>query len=430
MERAAIAATRFGLGAAPGEISRIGAVGAETWLTRQITFDPNPAFPDRSLKSSKDHLASLLARRGAGRARPGDTQRLSAEAQRDIQKEVRQTIIGEITARSRFASETTAPFHERLTLFWSNHFSVTAKNPQTVSTVGAYEREAIRPNIAGSFATLLKAAVLHPAMLIFLDNVMSVGPNSRPGQRRGRGLNENLAREILELHTVSSSSGYDQEDVTEFARALTGWTVGNRRISASSTGETYFFSRIHEPGARQVMGKRYADSGREQALSILDDLARHPATARFVARKLAIHFIADAPPPSLVTRLERAFLESDGDLTAVYGSLITAPESWMRDQQKIKTPQEMLTSASRLLGLDAVFAGDPQGVFSSLAQRPFNAPSPEGWPDQGADWLGPDAVMKRIEWANRVAGRLGGADARRFLDDALGSLASAETRKA
>lgn len=421
---AAIAAVRFGLGAGPGEIDDISRATPKHWLDKQLSFNAGKTFPGDKLKSSKEDLGAIL-NLYAARARGNRNQ----EIMRQVRLLIRDSIVPEITARCLFASRTPAPFHERLTQFWSNHFSISTKSTQLAAIAGAYEREAIRPNILGSFNDLLHAAVLHPAMLLYLDNMQSFGPNSRVGRRSGRGLNENLAREVMELHSLSSTGGYSQADVTEFARALTGWSIGNPRFETERLGETVFFEPIHEPGTRTVMGKKYPDTGRDQALAVLDDLARNPHTAKHIATKLARHFTADTPSPSLVAKLTAAFLDSNGDLPTVYRTLIEAPEPWAPDLQKIKTPNELLTSAARMLDLQAVFAGRPKDVFDSLAQRPFSAPSPQGWPDTADAWLGPDSVMKRVEWANQVAGRAPVVDARAFLDEALGPLVSGETRQ-
>lgn len=424
---AAIAVTRFGLGARPGEIDDAAADPAG-WLAAQV----RPGSPDRfaaaGLSTSKDLLSDLQT---YFEARRGGEPQFREERVSDFQRQVRRTLIAEITARTVHGAQTQAPFHERLVRFWSNHFTVSGRSIQTTLVAGAYEREAIRPNILRRFSELAEAAIFHPAMLAYLDNLQSVGPNSRVGSRRDRGLNENLAREVLELHTVTPAAGYSQDDVTEFARALTGWSVGNRRFGQDQIGETIFADMIHEPGARTVLGRRYTQDGGAQARAILQDLCIRPETARNVAFKLARHIVADAPPAALVNRLAETFLETGGDLTALYAGLVEAPETWAAEPEKVKTPDELLTSTARLLSVNAVFADDPRGVMESFAQRPFLAPSPEGWPDTAEAWLGPDALTKRIEWAGQVAARVGArTDARDLLVVALGQRASGETLQA
>jgi len=431
--KAAIAATRFGLGAAEGEIETA-ADDPKGWLLGQLSPAAAARFPDDGLKSSREHVIALQAYfAGRGRRRRGrdaatdEAPQFDPDKVKAFRRAVRATVLAEVTARTTFGAATTASFHERLVRFWANHFTVSGLKATTATLAGAYEREAIRPNILGSFADLARAAVFHPAMLVYLDNWRSIGPNSRAGRRAGRGLNENLAREALELHTVTPAAGYDQRDVTEFARALTGWTVGGGRLRRAPKGETAFAEFLHEPGARTILGRRYAESGRDQAQAILKDLCARAETARNIAFKLARHMIADAPPPALVDRLASVFIRTDGDLPSLYAALLDAPEAWAPEARKVKTPDEVLTSTARLMGLPAVFAGDPRGVFESLAQRPFAAPSPEGWPDEADAWLGPDALMKRVEWANRVAARADGLDARDMLAAALGARATEAT---
>ena len=427
---AAIAVTRFGLGARMGEIESVGTDAAE-WLRGQLDPSAPPRFPDGSLLSSSVHLqaffdARIVRREARGRSA---TPEVDPEAVQSFSRHVRRTLISEIAARSRFGEETDAPFHERLTRFWSNHFSVSSQKFQVAAIAGAYEREAIRPHILGHFPDLAEAAIFHPAMLVYLDNWQSIGPNSRVGKRRNRGLNENLAREVLELHTVTPSAGYTQADVTEFARALTGWTIGNPRLGNNQIGQTIFASRIHEDGERILLGRRHDETGEQQARAIVRDLSLHPATASNIARKLARHFTRDDPPASLVERLKQRFLETEGNLADVCLALVESPEVWDPSQGKLKTPDDLLTSTSRILGLQSVFAGEPRDVFDSFAQIPFGAPSPEGWPDSASAWIGPDSLSKRIEWAQRLGRRQVVTDARKLLEEALGDLVSAETRR-
>ena len=313
--------------------------------------------------------------------------------------------------------------------------------------VGAFEREAIRPHIAGRFEDLLRAAVMHPGMLRYLDNEQSAGPHSRVVQRVARraadgetpritGLNENLAREVLELHTLGAAAAragtYTQADVTAFAAVLTGWRVPAVAYMGRSddASPTRFDAAWHEPGEKSLLGKRYRE-GSEALSQVLHDLARHPATAQFIATKLARHFVADEPPPALVERLAQSYRQSDGDLPSVYRSLLDAPEAWQPTAAKLKSPEEMVLSCARVLRLGTVaFQRQPDGGVSSLGQRVQAAPSPAGWPDKAEEWLGPDAVWKRVEWVTRVADRVGGqVDARALAQASLGPLLSAGTAR-
>jgi uncharacterized protein (DUF1800 family) len=311
----------------------------------------------------------------------------------------------EILARTRLAATTPAGFRERWTLFWANHFTMAAKGlPETVA-VGPFEREAIRPHVFGRFQDLLIASSSHPGMLLYLDQAQSIGPNSQAGLRRGKaGLNENLGREILELHTVGADAGYTQADVTEFARALTGWSMGGANGQPDQVGAYVYRANFHEPGARTIMGKTYSDLGQDQALVVLKDLAANPHTADHLARKIAIHFVADDPPPALVARLRSAYLESRGDLAVVAATLISAPEAWDPTPRKFKTPYEYLVSSYRAAN---AAPSDPakeiNQPLAALGQRPFTAPQPNGWSETAADWAAPDAVVKRLTWAQGFA---------------------------
>jgi uncharacterized protein (DUF1800 family) len=282
--------------------------------------------------------------------------------------------------------------------------------------VGNHEFNAIRPHITGTFGDMLKAAVLSPAMLLYLDQFQSIGPNSTAGERQRRrarsgrpqrGLNENLAREILELHTLGVDGGYTQDDVTEFARALTGWTIPNlsriSRFAVEKTGGAAFVEIAHEKGTRQIMGKTYKDTGADQAIAILDDLAVHPSTARFIATKMARHFCADDPPLGLVARLERNFLETRGDLGSLARTLVNAPESWANGPGKFRQPIEWFTSVLRFTGARRLDDNRINSALRQLGQVPWGAPSPAGFDDVADSWAGPDALLRRVELAERIA---------------------------
>ncbi|NWG72452.1 MAG: DUF1800 family protein [Parvularculaceae bacterium] len=404
---AAIAVNRFGMGARPGDLARIGA-DPRGWLKDQIGRRDAFALEDDTLPTRAEASESLRKFiKGVAATKP--PQDMGAEAIPGF-KSFTEALRAEIVARTRRALTTSDGFAERLVRFWSNHFTVAATKGGPIPFAGLYEREVIRAGMTGSFADLHLAVMRHPGMLIYLDQAVSVGPNSPAGKRLKRGLNENLAREALELHTVGPQGGYTQADVTEFARALTGWTIVSDRLRRflpdAGLGDFVFAAQLHEPGPRTVMGKRYPEAGEEQAHAILADLARHPATANRIAVKLARHFIADTPPLSAVARLEKAFRDSDGDLPTLHQSLVDLPEAFEPEQRKFKTPDEFILSALRLAGLETV---EPQGVFGAyvlLGQQPFSAPSPKGWADVADEWATPDAVMKRLQWSQEFARRL------------------------
>jgi len=312
-------------------------------------------------------------------------------------------------------------FVERLVWFWSNHFCISAD--KILSMAGAYEREAIRPHVLGRFVDMLTAVESHPAMLVYLDNLESMGPNSVAGINRDKSLNENLAREILELHTLGVRTGYSQDDVTRFANVLTGWTwiaLGE----PNRGGEFVFVKRFHEPGEQTVMGKAYPDTGVDQGRAVLADLARHPATAGHIAHKFARHFVADAPPPSLVAKLAKSFTDSDGDLKELAKTLIAAEESWTPERTKLKRPSEWTTSALRLTGAQWA-VGRVMSGQALLGEPLWRPPAPNGFPDNESTWI--DGLSQRVDIASNFAGRV--ADRLVALVEAgLGPLASAETR--
>jgi uncharacterized protein (DUF1800 family) len=431
-----IAAHRFGLGEAT--LANVGN-DAPAWLLAQIGAADAQRGPN--LPTAADGVrAHAEFQRQRQAAKAGDMR--SGEIQ--FADHFRTLVHADTRARLVTAATTARPFAERLALFWSNHFTVSMAKAPVRGLVGAFEREAIRPHIAAPFETLLLAAIKHPAMLRYLDNDQSAGPQSRVVRLRSAraldrgdngprlsGLNENLAREVLELHTLGVDGGYTQADVTAFARVLTGWRVPVREVVAGAQAAVHFDPAWHEPGAKTVLGKRYAE-GPGALDAVLHDLAVHPATARFIATKLARHFVADSPPPALVARLQASYLASGGDLAALARTLVQAAEPWAPGTPKLKTPEEFVVSTVRLLGLgEAAFARQPDGGISMLGQRVQAAPSPAGWPDHAEEWLGPEAVWKRVEWATRVADRVGRlADARALARASFGpAFSEASTRQ-
>jgi uncharacterized protein (DUF1800 family) len=331
-------------------------------------------------------------------------------------------------AQARFDEAANAKFGfvERLVWFWSNHFCVSAD--KIVAMAGPYEREAIRPHVLGHFADMLQAVEGHPAMLFYLDNVQSMGPDSVAGINRDKGLNENLARETLELHTLGVRTGYTQTDVTNFAKVLTGWTW-IQPAEPVHGGEFAFVERMHERSDQTVLGKRYPDTGVGQGRAVLADLARHPATARHVAQKLAAHFVADEPPPPLVAKLEKTFLSTDGNLKEVAKALVVADESWTPQRTKLKPPSAWLVSMARMSGTQpSIPIGRVLGAQAMLGEALWRPPAPNGYPDTESAWI--DGVPRRLDIADDFAGRVANeVDPLALADSALGPLASAETRE-
>ena len=335
-----------------------------------------------------------------------------------------QLLLGEAKARFDAATGADIGLVERLVWFWSNHFCISADKIPAMA--GPYEREAIRPHALGHFADLLLAAESHPAMLFYLDNVQSMGAGSIAGINRDKGLNENLARETLELHTVGVRSGYSQADVTSFANVLTGWTWVNPD-EPNHGGEFIFNKRLHEPGEQTVIGRRYADTGLEQGRAVLADLARHPATAQHIAQKLARHFVADDPPAALTAKLAKSFRDSDGNLKEVAKTLVSADEAWMPQRQKLKSPAEWIAGVIRLTDAQETLPiGRVMNAQATLGEPLWRPPAPNGWPDTESAWI--DGVPHRLDIASEFAGRTPGIDPMALLEASLGPLASSDTR--
>lgn len=409
-----LAANRFGLGARPDEAAVI--AEPKQWLLDQLRENALP-----SVLKKRPATATIVRELRSGNS--GNKN----ERRRMARRQMRATAIDEAAAGLRAAAETPAPFVERLVFFWANHFSVSAKNPFTTAFVPNYQREAIRPKLNSRFADLLLSAVSHPAMLLYLDNAQSIGPASRAGRRRRRGLNENLAREILELHTLGVDGGYRQDDVIALAGILTGWTVNVRGERAD--GSFQFRSAMHEPGKKRLLGRVYGE-GLAEGQRALRDIALHPATARHIARKIAAHFISDAPPKNAVARIEKTFSATGGDLQAVFRTLLECEESWSPKLQKLKTPQELLISTLRAAP-SRISSEQMLQALTLLGQVPYQAPSPKGYPDTADAWLGPEAMMNRIEFCHAYASRLPvSRSPLAVLEHALGPLAGKRTRTA
>ena len=431
-----IAANRFGLGARPGELDRIGQ--PRGWLLDQLEGPSRMPAEFRDLPGSADVLVEARDLRREQR----EARRANEDIVQTYGRWVRAHYVEQAAARYACAARTELPFYERLTHFWSNHFAVSADKQPVPAIAGLMENEAVRPNIAGKFVDLLMAVEKHPAMIVYLDNQRSIGPNSMLGKRANRrrpeqetGLNENLAREILELHTLGVDGGYTQKDVTTFAEVITGWSIGGAsdrgRFADGTPGRFEFREAIHEPGAKTIMSTRYAQSGVRQGEAVLRDLATHPSTARFVSTKLARHFAADEPPEETVAAMTTAWLESGGNLADVYAAMLDTPASWDPAHRKYKTPHDFVISTLR--AFDHV-PERPQfivGALDLLGQAPFRPGSPEGWPDTATQWGGADALYRRIEWSNTVARLIGSrVDPATLGDAVLGARFDPETRKA
>lgn len=339
-------------------------------------------------------------------------------------------IVQDSMAQLNFAATTPSSFRERLVWFWTNHFSVSAQQDGVGVLIGPMMREAIRPHVTGNFTDMVLAVERHPAMLRYLDNANSIGPNSPAGKRTGQGLNENLGRECMELHTVGLAAGYSQADVTAMANVLTGWSVAISAQGADATGFKYR-PFTHEPGPQIVMGHRFG-GGEQAGVEALTFLSTYPTTYNLLARQLVIHFVADQPPPRAVAHIAGVLRETKGDLGAASAALVDLPEAWV-PEQKLKTPFEYVISTWRAAPPPA---GQPplpvRAILNQLGQPLWGAPLPNGWSDQAADWAGADAVMARINWAYTFSGRFADAPEAPMLvaQNALGPLLRPETQDA
>lgn len=445
---AALALHRFGMGPARGSIAAI-ASDPRGALLADLDRPAAGQIAAAELMSSSQAARALFEFRAARQAEAKLAQRAKkeAEAQRlaqglppeddamaanpaapdaNAQPQLpRQIILNEAQARLDAATSAEIGFAERLVWFWSNHFCVSAD--KIVSMSGAYEREAIRPNVLGHFADLVLAAESHPAMLFYLDNAASIGPNSVAGINRDKGLNENLAREVLELHTLGVRTGYTQDDVTRFAKVLTGWTWVPLAGDPEHGGEFVFNKRMHEPSEQMVLERNYPDTGVEQGRAVLRNLAHHPATATHIATKLVRYFAADEPPPALVDKLTKTFRDSDGDLKEMAKTLITAPESWEPQRAKLKPPSEWIVSTLRLTGVKPGIGRILQAQ-GSLGEPLWRPPAPNGFSDQAAAWI--DGMSRRLDIANEFSGRIADRlEPTALIEEALGPLASRETQQ-
>jgi len=344
---------------------------------------------------------------------------------------IQKTFRAEALARLQRAALVDCGFAERLVVFWSNHFCISAnKGGLARMWAGSFEREAIRPHVLGRFADMLKAVEQHPAMLFFLDNQQSLGPDSRAGINRQRGLNENLAREIMELHTLGVNSGYTQDDVTSLARIITGWTFAGRQGILGVPGSFVFNANAHEPGAQRVLGKVYEANGLAQGEAVLSDIARHPSTAKFIATKLARHFVADDPPPALVAKLQDSFTRTDGDLRLLANTLVDADEAWTAPLSKMRSPYEYLVATGRVFARVPEDPGRYLGGLNLLGQPLWSPAGPNGFPDTNAAWAAPEGMKLRLDIAAQASARLPDTlDPRELLELVAADAASEETRR-
>jgi uncharacterized protein (DUF1800 family) len=428
MDRSIRALNGFGLGARPGERART--TDPRRWLLAQLDGGaPRLAAPEAA---TPERITEAV--RAFRSAAPGD---------RQARQQLRRQLVEIASAESRLALTervtTERPFVERLVAFWSNHLCVSAGAKILVAPLaGSYEREAIRPFVLGRFEDLVLASARHPAMLVYLDNFQSIGPRSRGADavrnRTQRGLNENYARELLELHTLGVSGGYTQQDVQELAKILTGWTVGGlnaqraappqprrRGLEAAAAEPSHlgfvFREPLHEPGIKTLVGARYVEAGVEEGERAIRALCRQPSTSHFVATKLVTHFVSDSPPPAAVDRIAQVFRDTHGDLRAVAAALVDLPEAWTDEARKFRTPQDWLVAVLRAVNLSAASDRHLQ-LLRQLRHPLWSPPAPKGFGDTAQEWADPEALLNRAELARTTARQMGprSADPRALLD--------------
>ncbi|TGQ56796.1 DUF1800 family protein [Mesorhizobium sp. M1C.F.Ca.ET.193.01.1.1] len=447
---ALVALNRFGLGARPDDDLGKIAADARGFLKAELKQQDIAlvSIEDPANAGLLDSTAAIQASMAANAERKAERDRMAqptaeptamaavspdAKAKSTVPKVEADICRDEAQARFDKALNAGPGFVERLVGFWSNHFCVSVAKGQIVrACAGAFEREAIRPFVLGRFADMLLAVEHHPAMLFYLDNQQSIGPDSRAGKRRGRGLNENLAREILELHTLGVDGGYSQADVTSFAGVLTGWTMAGREGRLGEPGSFVFNTNAHQPGEAVLLGKTYPAGGMGQGEAALNDIARHPATARHIAGKLARHFIADDPPPQSVAHLAAVFTKTDGDLRALALALVDMPEAWSMPLAKLRAPFDYVMALRRAVGPSA--GKEPQrtlGWLRALGEPLWQPPGPNGFPDHSDAWASAEGLKTRLDIAWQTAQQADDiGNPGDMLSTLIGASASAETREA
>ncbi|MEM9797474.1 MAG: DUF1800 domain-containing protein [Pseudomonadota bacterium] len=426
-DRSALAAIRFGTGISPrlpapdGGEALLAALRGPDAMAERL---PQPGWAERA--GAARTLNTLRKARRTGGMAEDDAYR----AHRRAMETAYRADLGRTLAR---AAMTRDGLRERLSWFWADHFAVVDGQNLLNRSVAGYHEDAIRPHLAGRFADLLVAAVTHPAMLLFLDQNSSVGPNS-PRGRKGGGLNENLAREVLELHTLGTAGPYGQADVQQLAELLTGLSL-NKDLGRA------FRANWAEPGAETILGLPYG--GDTAAFSdiraFLADLSIHPATARHLSQKLAVHFVADVPDPTMIDAMVATWRDTDGDLLAVYAAMLAHPVAWSAELVKARRPLDFVAASLRALDVGRTIAAADRKLLARVAIHPLvemgqpwlRPPGPQGWPEEAAAWITPQALAARIGWAMEAPRRLLGGvmpDPRVFLAEILGPFASDRTR--
>lgn len=433
-QRIVHALDRLAFGPRPGDVGRVSAIGVEAFVRQQLDADrPEPA-------DVQDQLAQLPTFGMTpgrlffdyGPLPPTPGKRPDPEVLKQRRLRARRIVEDAVAARWLRALESPDQLLEVMADFWFNHFNVFVGKGLCELWIGAFEEEAIRPNALGNFRALLGATALHPAMLFYLDNWQNTGPDSPAGKRRHVGLNENYGRELMELHTLGVDGGYTQADVVSMSKILTGWTF-ERRWNPHPSFAVVFDERRHEPGDKVLLGRKIRGTGADELDQALDLLCASPATARHISFQLAQAFVSDTPPPSLVGKMARRFLDTQGDIRDVLGLLFDSPEFWSPAAfgAKFKTPYQYLLSASRAVGLEGDRHRQFYGALQALGEPLYGCLTPDGYKNTAAAWLSPDGLARRIGFAIALGtgrlpgGRFAAPDAVELSQTLAGRLSSA-----
>lgn len=403
---------RLGFGPRPGDVKSVNAMGVENYIHQQL-YPETIAVPPR-LTEKLNGLSTYSLNPDELFEEYGPPPRINGvRPDPEVAKEQRkkaQIILREaIQARLMQAIESPRQLQEVMVDFWYNHFNVFAQKGLDYLWVGDYEREAIRPFVLGRFRDLLEATAKHPAMLFYLDNWQNVDPNSfmRMNPKKTHGLNENYARELMELHTLGVNGGYTQDDVIVLARILTGWGFrGKPRGSSAVSYDFYFNERRHDNTDKVFLGQTITgENGEQEVEEALDILAKSPATAKHISYQLAQYFVADDPDPALVEQLAQKFEETDGDIRAVLQTIFDSPQFWdeKNDGNKFKTPYQYVISAIRASGEEVTNYRPLIGMLQQLGMPFYGCQTPDGYKNTQDAWLNPDGMLRRINFATALA---------------------------
>jgi uncharacterized protein (DUF1800 family) len=404
---------RLSFGIRPGDIERVKSIGVENYIKTQLS--PNSIPEPQSLTSKLNQLETLrlspveLSREYGKTSTPGQkpTQEQEQKQIKTAQKRMRQVQEEATQARLLQALESPRQLQEVMVDFWFNHFNVFAGKGRTRLWVGSYDRDAIRPHTLGKFRDLLEATARHPAMLFYLDNWQNSAPKSPGARGIFQGLNENYARELMELHTLGVDGGYTQQDVTNLAKILTGWGLSpgqNQNRNRGDNSGFYFNSKRHDFSDKVFLGRTIKGSGEAEVEQALDILAKHPATARHISYELAQYFVSDNPPDTLVKKMQQRFLATDGDIREVLTTLFQSPEFWNRQNYnaKFKTPYQYVISAVRATGMEVDNVKPLANTLQKLGMPVFGCQTPDGYKNTEQAWLNPDSMTNRLSFATSL----------------------------